>query len=155
MVDCTNGSSNTRIPSLVCDPVKKIQGEFGVVFDRQRTGGCGQSWRYFDQLAAVLEHETVESGAFRTKVTTAGVFGLVEIEGDRVSLTDLGNEADRKQNAAPRLRDSSCVCPCIKPYTKNIKVDYRRATLRVKPKWKRSVCSKTKRASTARFSTLR
>lgn len=26
MVDCTNGSSNTRIPSLVCDPVKRSKG---------------------------------------------------------------------------------------------------------------------------------
>jgi hypothetical protein len=51
----------------------------------------------FDQLAKALEHETVESGAFRTKLTTARVFGFVDIEGERVSLTDIGNEAVRPE----------------------------------------------------------
>jgi hypothetical protein len=45
-----------------------------------------------DQLAAWLKHDTVESGAFKIKILTARMFGVVQSDGDTVSLTDLGNQ---------------------------------------------------------------
>ncbi len=56
-----------------------------------------------DQLARALEHDTVESGTFKMKVSTARVFGLVEIKGERVSLTDLGNQITRS-DSEPQAR---------------------------------------------------
>jgi hypothetical protein len=44
----------------------------------------------FDQLASWMGHETVESGTFRFKVTSARIFGLVNVDRGQVSLTELG-----------------------------------------------------------------
>lgn len=55
-----------------------------------------------DQLAASL-HQTTTSGAFRTKLGTARIFGLVETERGGVTLTDTGRKiADASQRAAAR-----------------------------------------------------
>ena len=53
-----------------------------------------------DQLAAFMEHESVTSGTFRVKLSTARIFGLVEMQDDRVSLTDLGNQITRADTEA-------------------------------------------------------
>lgn len=43
-----------------------------------------------DQLAAWLGHDSVSSGSFRSRLSTARIFGIIETESDRVTLTDLG-----------------------------------------------------------------
>lgn len=45
-----------------------------------------------NQLAAWLEHDSVDSGTFRMKLATARTFGVVDVKEKRISLTDLGNE---------------------------------------------------------------
>lgn len=53
-----------------------------------------------DQLAAFMDHESVTSGTFRVKLSTARIFGLVDMQDDRVSLTDLGNQIIRADTEA-------------------------------------------------------
>jgi hypothetical protein len=43
-----------------------------------------------EQLAAQLGHDSVKSGSFRTKLSSARAFGVVEISKDRVAITALG-----------------------------------------------------------------
>jgi hypothetical protein len=50
-----------------------------------RGGRCS-----LDELAASLQHDTINSGAFRNKTGAARMFGLIEIAADMVSLTPLG-----------------------------------------------------------------
>lgn len=58
-----------------------------------------------DQLAAWLEHENVESGAFKIKILAARMFGVIQTKGDTVSLTDLGNQiVDPKAEPAARAQ---------------------------------------------------
>lgn len=45
-----------------------------------------------EQIAAQLDHDDVDSGAFRGKIATARVFGLVHAGKDGVSLTALGRQ---------------------------------------------------------------
>ncbi len=45
-----------------------------------------------DQLSSYLGHDSVTSGAFRLKYTTARIFGLIEVSQDEVRLTTLGCE---------------------------------------------------------------
>lgn len=45
-----------------------------------------------DQVAAWLKHQTVGSGAFRVKLYSARIFGLVKLDLDRVTLTPLANK---------------------------------------------------------------
>lgn len=56
------------------------------------------------QLSSWLEHDTVKSGAFRIKLAGAKAFGLIRIDRDKVSLTDLGmrisDESSEKQARA-------------------------------------------------------
>lgn len=57
-----------------------------------------------DQLAAWLHHDTVHSGAFRGKVNTARIFGLIEPSRNRVSLTTLGQHiVDPQRERQARL----------------------------------------------------
>jgi hypothetical protein len=64
-------------------------------------GGMGA----MDQLAAWTGHKTVDSGTFKIKVYTARTFGLIEMTGEKVSLTDLGNEITRPDSeSAARAR---------------------------------------------------
>jgi len=53
-----------------------------------------------DQLAAYLEHDNVDSGAFRIKVSTARTFGVISIQDDKAALTDLGNQIVRPDTEA-------------------------------------------------------
>lgn len=46
-----------------------------------------------DQLAAWMKHDSVDSGTFRVKVGAARIFGLIETDRNRVTLTLLGREA--------------------------------------------------------------
>ncbi len=62
-----------------------------------------------DQVAAWSKHETTNSGAFKLKLYASRMFGLIEIEGDTVRLTELGNEIldpqkERLARAAAFLR---------------------------------------------------
>jgi len=45
-----------------------------------------------DQLAASLGKGTITSGAFRLKISTARIFGLIEMERGQITLTSLGRE---------------------------------------------------------------
>ena len=57
-----------------------------------------------DQLAAYMRHGSIASGAFRLKVAAARTFGLIETEGQRVSLTALGQRVvDPQQEAHARV----------------------------------------------------
>ena len=53
-----------------------------------------------DQIANSLDHENVDSGAFRLKITAARVFGLIKVKGEQASLTDLGNQIVRTDTEA-------------------------------------------------------
>jgi hypothetical protein len=57
---------------------------------------------HLDQLAPGLGHDTVKSGAFRSKIGAARLFGLVNTVGLEVSLTDLGQRMNdpRAERAA-------------------------------------------------------
>ncbi len=57
---------------------------------------------HLDQLAPALGHDTVKSGAFRSKIGAARLFGLVNTTGLDVSLTDLGQKMNdpRAERAA-------------------------------------------------------
>jgi hypothetical protein len=58
-----------------------------------------------DQIAAWMKHQTVDSGAFRVKLYSARIFGLVTLDLDRVKLTDLGSQiVDPRLEAAARAR---------------------------------------------------
>ncbi len=58
-----------------------------------------------DQLAAWLEHENVDSGAFKIKILAARMFGVIQTKDDTVSLTDLGNQiVDPKAEHAARAQ---------------------------------------------------
>jgi hypothetical protein len=58
-----------------------------------------------DQLAAWLKHENVESGAFKIKILAARMFGVIQTDGDTVSLTDLGNQiVDSQTETAARAQ---------------------------------------------------
>jgi len=57
-----------------------------------------------DQLAAAMGHDTPQSGAFRTKVATARVFGAIEVGRGLISITDLGARlADVDEEAAAQV----------------------------------------------------
>jgi hypothetical protein len=57
-----------------------------------------------DQLAAYLGHDSTRSGAFRTKLSTARTFGLVEVEKQQVELTALGRRiTDASTEKAARV----------------------------------------------------
>lgn len=45
-----------------------------------------------DQLAAWMNHDSMTSGAFRVKLATARTFGVIDVDGDLVILTDLGRQ---------------------------------------------------------------
>jgi len=58
-----------------------------------------------DKLAADLGHDTTNSGAFRQKLATARMFGLIELRRDSMALSSLGFEiveTDREKAAAAR-----------------------------------------------------
>jgi len=45
-----------------------------------------------DQVAAWSKHGTTNSGTFKLKLYAARMFGLIEIDGDTIRLTELGND---------------------------------------------------------------
>lgn len=58
-----------------------------------------------DQLAAWLGHGTTNSGAFRNKLSSARIFGVVAVGRNKVSLTALGHEiVDQKRQEAAKVR---------------------------------------------------
>jgi hypothetical protein len=62
-----------------------------------------------DQLGAYLGHDSVKSGAFRTKVNTARMFGAIETSRNNVALTQLGHrlidpQQERQARAEAFLR---------------------------------------------------
>lgn len=50
-----------------------------------------------EQLAAKLGHDTVKSGSFRMKLSSARVFGLVEVSKERIALSPLGRRVVQPQ----------------------------------------------------------
>jgi len=59
----------------------------------------------FDQLVSWMGHKTVDSGTFRFKITSARIFGLITIDKDQVSLTELGHQiVDPKSEVQARAR---------------------------------------------------
>jgi hypothetical protein len=52
----------------------------------------GGSSATFDQLADWMNHDNVNSGAFRVKIASARIFGLVLVDKDNVTLTPLGRD---------------------------------------------------------------
>ncbi|HEX9774740.1 MAG TPA: hypothetical protein VGB83_04070 [Actinomycetota bacterium] len=58
-----------------------------------------------DQLAAQLGHDSVKSGTFRLRLTTARIFGALEPGQGTLRLTDLGRQlADPAQERSARVR---------------------------------------------------
>jgi hypothetical protein len=63
-----------------------------------------------DQLAAWLGHESVDSGTFRVKVSTARIFGLIETSRSGIVLTELGNDVvDALKERQARIAAFFCV----------------------------------------------
>lgn len=83
-----------RERSTISFPYGDLDDAVAVALALSSHGGMGA----MDQLAAWTGHKTVDSGTFRVKVYTARTFGLVEMAGDKVSLTDLGNEIVRAED---------------------------------------------------------
>jgi hypothetical protein len=88
--DEQNEEGETRGPkSTIVFPYGDLDMGVDVVSAIWREGGQQCT---IEQLAAWLKHESVTSGAFRLKCTTARIFGLIEINHDEVRLTRIGCE---------------------------------------------------------------
>ena len=65
-------------------------------------GNAGIQGCELGQLSAWLHHDSAASGAFRVKLTAARLFGMVDVQGEHVILTDLGRrvvDARRERTA--------------------------------------------------------
>lgn len=82
-----NGQARTYERSTIRFPYGDLDDAIEVVRVVREHGG-GQA--DMSQLAAWMNHDTVRSGAFRTKVATARIFGLVDVDRDTVTLTPVG-----------------------------------------------------------------
>ena len=88
--------------STIAFPYTDLEDAFSVVDAIHANAGTGCS---VDQLAAYLKH-SAKSGAFRLKLSTARIFGLVETEKGMVSLTPLGRRAVDMTLRGPAGRDA-------------------------------------------------
>src|SRR5260370_12590711 len=69
-------------------------GDLGMAIGVARTiwTNSGRHQCAIHQLSSWLGHDSLSSGAFRLKFTTARIFGLIEVNGDQVILTKLGRD---------------------------------------------------------------
>jgi hypothetical protein len=94
--DLEEGSDRSRQRSTIVFPYDDLGDALQVAKALGDHGGLGS----MDQIAAWMAHDTVNSGAFRLKITAARVFGLIEVKGEQASLTHLGNEIVRSESEA-------------------------------------------------------
>lgn len=94
-----------RERSKIAFPYGDLEGAIEVVKALDKHGGMGE----INQLAAWMEHKTVDSGTFRVKLYSSRSFGLIEIKDNRISLTDLGNEIVRA-DTEPQARARAFLC---------------------------------------------
>jgi hypothetical protein len=80
-----NGDSGSRIRSKISFPYTPLADAEQVAEALHRRGDTAT----MDELAAELK-QTITSGAFRTKVSTARTFGAIEVRRGQVVLTPLG-----------------------------------------------------------------
>jgi hypothetical protein len=83
-----SGSSTAkkREQSSISFPYDDLNSAYGVAKGAYELGGkCAQ-----DQLAAQLHYSGVDNGAFRVRVGTARIFGLVSVSRDGITLTPIG-----------------------------------------------------------------
>lgn len=88
--------------STIAFPYTDLKDAFSVVDSIHENAGTECS---VDQLAAYLKH-SARSGAFRLKLSTARVFGLIETVRGTVSLTPLGRRATDPGLRGPAGRDA-------------------------------------------------
>lgn len=79
-----------RVKSNIGFPYGDLKDAIEVV--RKMFENNGQQHCTIHQLAAWLGHDSVTSGAFRLKLTTARTFGLIEFDHDTVKITELGRD---------------------------------------------------------------
>jgi len=91
LVNDKESDRQRRERSRIAFPYGDLDDAIEVAMALSEHGGLAE----MDQLAAWLEHETVDSGTFRMKISTARTFGLIEQNENRVTLTDLGNQIVR------------------------------------------------------------
>ena len=84
-----DSSSRSYERSKIAFPYGDLEGAIEVVKPIYNRGGHAAT---FDQLADWMGHDNVNSGAFRVKIASARVFGLVLVDKDNVSLTALGRD---------------------------------------------------------------
>jgi hypothetical protein len=92
----TQTGSTTRERSKIGFPYGDLDYAVEVATALGQHGGLGE----MDRLAAWMDHKTVESGTFKVKLYTARSFGLIQVKGDRITLTDLGNRIIRPADEA-------------------------------------------------------
>ncbi len=112
-----------RVKSQIGFPYGDLDDAIGVVkkiFEKKGQQYCG-----IDQLAAWLGHESMTSGAFRLKLTTARTFGLIEFDHDSVKLTRLGCDIVEEGLERQAKADAFLTVPLYKKLFEN----YRGRTL--------------------------
>lgn len=67
-----------------------------------------------EQLAAWLGHDTVNSGAFRNKVSAARIFGLIESTRNLITITDSGRRISADHTAAEERPKAFLAVPLYK-----------------------------------------
>lgn len=85
------GAKERRTRSTIEFPYNDLSVAMEVTEAIYRNAGAGSCT--IDQLAAWMKHETVESGAFRLKVSATRTFGLIQVNDRSISATALGREA--------------------------------------------------------------
>jgi hypothetical protein len=92
-----------RIRSTIQFPYSDLDDACAVAEAVQQNVGAGRCTEA--QLAAWLEHDSVNSGTYRQKLSAARIFGLIENEKGSISLTPLGREiVDPASNKRARVR---------------------------------------------------
>lgn len=98
----TTPAKQKREASSVGFPYTDLNDAIGIA--RAIWENVGTSTADQAQLSAWAGHETVDSGAFRTRMSAARVFGLITTGSKQVSLTALGRRVvDAEQAAAGRV----------------------------------------------------